>query len=265
MAQFNYEEYNAQNQARRSANNNSSSNGLGPEVHFMGEFLKTDGDVVVVRFPYHSMKDITFETTHLVNFPGKKFGARVRCPGANCPFCVAGEKASPRFFVKALVYNIDDSGAVKIINTVWDRPSAFADIDIKNLMQEYGDISQQLFKIKRNGSGTGTRYTISIIMNNTVYNPAVYKADFSELDLIDPAKILSKSVAQYNQAVNPTAVPESAPVEPVEAMPAPAPFNTYEQPVAPVNNISTLAYTQPVEAAPTVAEQPVRRQTKYSF
>ena len=201
MASFNYDAYAAQQEARKSTNPNS---GLGPEVRFVSDFLKNDGDVIVVRFPYHSMADLVFETTHAITFPGKRFPSRVRCEGDNCPFCAQGIKMDIRFFVKMLVYGIDETTSeVRIFNGIWDRPSAFADIDIKNLMQEYGDISNYLFKIKRNGTGTATRYTMSIVMNNTVYNPAVYKADFTELTKVDPVKILSKSVAQYNEALNP--------------------------------------------------------------
>lgn len=204
MAKFSYENYAAQQQARIANANNNGGNG-GVTVHFMGEYLKDDGDIAIVRFPYRSMEDISFETTHSITFPGKAYPSRVRCPGNGCQFCNEGVKLDIRFFVKALVYVIGNDGNVNIVNAVWDRPSAFADIDIKNLIQEYGDLSQQLFKIKRNGKGTATRYTISIIMNNTVYNPAIYKADFSELETIDSVRILTKTVEQYNAAINPAA------------------------------------------------------------
>lgn len=267
MAQFSYENYAAQQKAR--GTNNSNGGPTGPEVHFMNEYLKNDGDVAVVRFPYTSMADISFETTHAITFPGKKYPSRVRCAGDNCQFCNQGVKLDTRFFAKALVYVVDEAGGIKIINTVWDRPSAFADIDIKNLIQEYGDLSQQLFKIKRNGTGTATRYTISIIMNATVYNPAVYKADFTELNKVDASKILSKSIAQYNEAVNPsaaTANTTAAASTPVTAMPAMQPVAEstpgYVAPnAAPVYNQAPAA---PVNAP---AETPVepRRQTRYQF
>lgn len=269
MAQFNYETYAAQQKARSA--NNSNGGPSGPEVHFMNEYLKNDGDVAVVRFPYTSMSDISFETTHAVTFPGKKYPSRVRCAGDTCQFCAQGVKLDTRFFAKALVYVVNDAGNVQIVNTVWDRPSAFADIDIKNLIQEYGDLSQQLFKIKRNGTGTATRYTISIIMNATVYNPAVYKADFSELNKVDASKILSKSIAQYNEAANPSAAatanvaaPATTAATAMPAMQAPA-ANTYTAPAAaPRNDEPPFAVATPASAP---AETPVepRRQTRYQF
>lgn len=207
MAQFSYESY-SQQQANKRANS-STGGRTGSTTHFVNEFLKNDGDSVVVRFPYHSMDDIKFETTHTVTFPGEKFGKRVRCEGDNCPLCKQGVKLDTRFFVKAIVYVTDPTtGNVNLVPAIWDRPAAFADIDLKNLLAEYDDLTENLFKIKRNGSGLDTRYTISIIMNKTVYNPSVYKADFSGLDEIDPTRILTKTVEQYMKALNPTAEPK---------------------------------------------------------
>ena len=152
------------------------------------------------------MDDIQFETTHTVTFPGDKYGKRVRCEGADCPLCKQGVKVDTRFFVKAIVYVTDPvNGTVSLVPAIWDRPAAFADIDLKNLIAEYDDLTQNLFKIKRNGSGLDTRYTISIIMNKTVYNPEVYKADFTGLDSVDPVKVMTRTVEQYMKALNPEA------------------------------------------------------------
>lgn len=269
MAQFSYENYAAQQKARGA--NNSNGGPSGPEVHFMNEYLKNDGDVAVVRFPYTSMGDISFETTHAITFPGKKYPSRVRCAGDNCQFCAQGVKVDTRFFAKALVYVVDETGNIKIVNTVWDRPSAFADIDIKNLIQEYGDLSQQLFKIKRNGTGTATRYTISIVMNATVYNPAVYKADFTELNKVDASKILSKSIAQYNEAVNPSAASANAApaaTAPATAMPAmqPAAAPTYTAPAQTYTaEPAAPAAPQPQNNPPFDVNPEPRRQTRYQF
>lgn len=205
MAQFSYESYSAQQAARRS-NAGTGGSKTQSSTRFVNEWLKNDGDSVVVRFPYHSMDDIKFETTHTVTFPGERFGKRVRCEGDNCPLCKQGVKVDVRFFVKAIVYVTDPTtGGVTLVPAIWDRPAAFADIDLKNLMQDYGDLTESLFKIKRNGAGLDTRYTISIITNKAVYNPSVYKVDFTGLDDIDPVRILTKSVDQYMKALNPEA------------------------------------------------------------
>ena len=208
MAQFSYESY-SQQQAAKRANASTGGPKNQTQTHFVNEWLKNDGDSVVVRFPYHSMNDIMFESTHTVTFPGERFGKRVRCEGDNCPLCQQGVKVDTRFFVKAIVYVTDPTnGSVSLVPCIWDRPAAFADIDLKNLIAEYDDLTESLFKIKRNGSGLDTRYTISIITNKAVYNPEVYKADFTGLDAIDPARILTKTVEQYMKALNPEAKPE---------------------------------------------------------
>jgi len=264
MASFKYDAYAAQREAQKSTNPNG---GLGPEVHFLNAYLKEDGDVVVVRFPYRAMADLTFETTHSITLPNKRYPSRVRCVGDGCPFCAQGIKLDTRFFAKLIAYVVDEtSGDVKLLNAVWDRPAAFADIDVKNLMQEYGDISNYLFKIKRNGSGTATRYTISIVMNNTVYNPAIYKADFTELDKVDPVKILSKSLEQYNEALNPSAnnqakTAPAAQTAPAQTATAPAQA-TQPSPAAQPAPIAQQPAAQPSVSTP---DDQQRRTTRYQF
>ena len=205
--------------ARQAANR--QANGDGPTIHFMNEFLQNDGDVAIVRFPYNSMNDIVYTATHNVAMPGAPFGRRVRCAeSADCELCAQGIKVDERVFVKFLVYTIDDAtNTVVLNNTVWDRPAAFADIELKGLMEEYGTpaggLSNVLFKIKRNGSGKSTRYNMLPVVNTNVYNPAIYKADFSELNSIDAEKVLSKSIEQYHAALNPNAETKPAYKKPV--------------------------------------------------
>lgn len=255
MAQFSYSSYVAQQQAKRANSNNAGNSGV--EVHFLGEYLKNDGDMVVVRFPYHSMDDIVIETTHLITFPGRKYPSKVRCAAPNCKLCEEGISLQTRFFAKLLAYVVDDTtGEVKIVNTVWDRPSAFADIDIKNLMEEYGDLTQNLFKIKRNGVGTNTRYTISIVTNTTVYNPTIYKPDFTELEKVDGSKIFTKTLAQYEQAINPNASVANETPNQVAQPETSQPIN--QPPISPT-------VVKPVE--PTTQPQVVSdgRQKRYTF
>lgn len=272
MANFNYEQYAAQQAARQASFDGQPR----VDVHFASDYLKNDGDSIIVRFPYHSMADIEFESVHNVVFPGKRFGSPVRCDGDGCRLCAEGQPLTVRFFAKFISYHIDSAtNQVVLVNTIWDRPAAFADIELKNLMQDYGDLTTHLFKIKRNGTGTSTRYSISIITNTAVYNPEFYKADFTELDTVDPRRILSKSVEQYevacglkeaptpaataasgstaiNPSVSSTTVPLQAqpahpamttntsgyvaqPQAPVYQQPAAQPYPTYSQPVAPTS------------------------------
>lgn len=259
MATFDYAAYAAAKAKRASG---AVNNGERTPVEFLNNYLKSDGDSVVVRFPYHSMEDIVFESVHKVeDYPGRKWGAFVACTGEkDCPLCAAGNKKTTRFYAKMVVYAANDAGDIELKATLWDRPAAFADIDLKNLMDEYGDLTDSLFKIRRNGSGKDTRYTIVPVMNKTVYNPEIYKKDFTCLEDITPSKVLCKTMEQYQTALNggtavaaevPAAAPTPAPVAPtveVKDDPLPASFDT----PAPA----------PVNAAPAT-EAPARK--KYVF
>lgn len=197
MAQFNYNQFSKQ----KTSNQNQTER---KEFDFMGTYLKNDGDSVVVRFPYTSMNDLVFESTHLVVgvFPNDKYGKRVCCSGDDtCPLCAQAIKRDIRCAITAVAY-IPNGGQVTKKAVIWDRPGMFADTDIKTLMTEYGDLTQHLFKIKRTGSGTSTRYSINIIMNKAVYPDTLYGADFSILEGIEASKILFKSLKQYEEAVN---------------------------------------------------------------
>lgn len=265
MAQFSFNAYSEQQAAKRAASGKNEGN----KTAFINSFLANDGDTVIVRFPYKSMQDIQFETTHNVTFPGDKWPKRVRCAGDGCVLCQQGIKLDTRFFVKAIVYTLDDQGRVTPIPAVWDRAAAFADIDIKSLIEEARDdfatdLCNLLVKIKRTGSGLNTRYNLSLSPNNNkvVYNPEVYKADFSILEPIDPIKIMTKTLDQYMQAVDPTkAAPQVASqnAEPtiakVEVTPqytsSPAANNTQAY-----TSVSQPSYSQPTEQ---------RRPNRYTF
>lgn len=227
MATFNFDEYQKQQAARKAASQNANQGERKP-VHFMNEFLSKDGDQVVVRFPYSTLSDLSFETGHKVVgvFPGDKFGKFVRCTGDDtCPLCNSQnadqKKKITRFFAKMVVYNPVASG-VELCATVWDRPAMFADSDLKSLMTEYPDLTKYLFKITRTGNGKDTKYAIlPVNMQSPVYSNDVYKKDFSCLEGIDATRILSKTVEQYQQALNPNAEKvETAPVQEVQSTPA---------------------------------------------
>ena len=259
MSQFNYEEYEAAN--RESRKNGSSREES--QVKFLNALLKNDGDSVIVRFPYRSMADVVLESCHSVLFPGDKWNKRVRCIEHNCPLCNIDVKIEMRFFVKMLVYTTDGKGGVDISAAVWDRPAAFAAIDLKNLIQDYGDLTEHLFKIKRNGTGLDTRYTPSIVTNKAVYNPEVYVPCFEILEDIDASRILTKPMNKYLEAVGLT-----APAEVEEEIKTPtagvkagekAPFT--EDVAVKKEPIRTTVVTAP--AADTVGE--TRTPRRYTF
>ena len=175
-----YQEHLAKQQARQAASGDV-------KIHFMNEFLKEDGDTAIIRFPYKSMDDIIYTATHNVPMPGAPYGRRIRCTETpDCELCAKGIKVDERVFVKFLTYTIDETSGEVVLNcTVWDRPAAFADLDLKGLMEEYGDLTQCLFKIKRAGAGKNTRYSILPVVNPVVYNPAIKDIDTRKRILFD--------------------------------------------------------------------------------
>lgn len=244
MAKYNYDEYAASKQAY-----SSTQTGNRVKTHFMGEYLKNDGDSAIVRFPYRTMNDVTIESGHVVTgvFPNNFYGKFVTCTGDDsCPLCKAEDanvkKVVNRCYVKMIVYTTE-GGKVVLNPTIWERKAFFADNDLKTLMTEYGDLTKTLFKITRTGSGTATRYNILPIMNKAVYPDEAYIADFTELDTIDPVKVLAKTPKQYLEALNPT-------VE-TEAPKAPVTETVYATPVTPVTST-------PVTPQPQVTAQPVQ-------
>ena len=194
MQQFNQAEY----LRRKAAAQRGSER---KPVEFLNNYLKKDGDRVIVRFPYATEDDFLYDSVHKVeDYPGAKFGHIVECLGENCPLCAKGIKRNNRFFVKLVVYVATATG-VELKAVVWDRPAAFGDIDLRAKMDNYGDLTDCLFSIVRSGSGKDTRYNIDIITNKNVYPDTIYRKDFSCLEDINPSKILCKSMKTYNKAL----------------------------------------------------------------
>lgn len=174
----NYNSY--QNYQRNMSNNNY--NNQGTRVSFFN--LRNDGDEAIVRFPYKSNNEFDGKVTHIVQI-GKAF-KKINClrgpgePLTKCPLCEANERLSTRFFVKLIRYDQTADG-VEMQPCIWDRPYTFANT-LNEYIQEYGDLSQMVFKIKRHGSVGDQQTTYDIIPANTaIYKPEIYKIDFSAL------------------------------------------------------------------------------------
>lgn len=245
MAKYNYDEYAAFKQA-----NGSTQSGNRVKTHFMNEYLKNDGDWAIVRFPYRTMNDVTIESGHVVMgvFPNNFYGKFVTCTGDdNCPLCQSEDesirKVVNRCYVKMIVYT-NEGGKVVLNPTIWERKAAFADNDLKTLMTEYGDLTKNLFKITRTGTGTATRYSILPVINKVVYPDEAYIADFTELDSIDPVRVLAKTPTQYLEALNPTQATEQSNASQVSTNET---VKTYVEPVT-----ETPKAPQPTPVQPTV-------------
>lgn len=217
--------------------------------------LKDDGDEAVVRFAYNSVTEFNIVTVHVIKTTtkeGKEIFKRVSClreahdPLDKCPLCLSGNKVVDKFYVKLVEYVKDENGNVTPKARVWERPAKFAR-ELKSLMDEYGDLTNVLFKVKRRGTrgSTDTTYLpVYIPSTSPIYRPEVYVKDFSDFEGFKMAGsfYLVKTEAEMNIFLKTGDFPR---VETTTNK-----TQTYTQPSAP-----TVATAQPV-ATPTVDTNP---------
>lgn len=194
MAQFDYESY---------ANRKSNGGNGGQKKEFKVGFfsLKDDGDEAIVRFPYTSPKEFETVTVHRVKVGKSKDGKydmykSISCLKEKfydsddvCPICKLGDdnlKSKSKFYCRVLVYEKDESGNVVPRAKIWERPIGFADT-LRTFFTEYGNLSDQVFKIKRQGAkgSKDTKYDV-IFANPAIYKPEVYVKDFKDFEGYTP-------------------------------------------------------------------------------
>lgn len=260
--------------------------------------LKNDGDEAIVRIMHDSVEDFDIITTHPVKI-GDKY-RKVSCirdprePMDNCPLCKAGVKIQQRFYIHMIQYIVDNNGAVIAKPVVWERAAGQYATKIKTLIDEYGPLSDSIFKIRRNGKAGDMDTTYEILYGN----PTIYRADLypKDVNLFNGytalgTKVLDRSFEDISQfmatgnfplrdktgtVVTPQ-VPVSTPTtpEPVVTMPYTAvPTPTYTTPptvsapatpvATPVPNVPVTPYRQvpQSEGVGTVPATP-SRPTRY--
>ena len=200
MAQFSYESYTQRQQQKQFE---------GGEIKFFN-FLKNDGDVVLVRFPYKTPNEFELFDLHKVNVNGNyRFVNCIReanQPTTSCPLCAKGDVAKGRFIVKMVVYVQGDNG-IQMIPCVWDRPQGFA----KVLAERITDYPNAVFKIKRIGAKGDMKTTYDVMPTNPqVYNEQLYPIDFSAFTTFKPNNFafMDRSYDDLVQFVNTGVMPE---------------------------------------------------------
>ena len=177
--------------------NSNSTNTFNNNVGFFS--LKNDGDVATVRFMHDTTDSFELLTTHDETVNGKY--RKINCirnpqePFENCPLCAKGEKVSQRIFIHLVQYVQDETGRIVGLPKIWERPASYA-YKLKNLIDEYGNLSNYVFKIKRNGA-KGSRETSYDIM---FCNPAMYdESNYPKIpDAFDNYKVLGGIVMDKN-------------------------------------------------------------------
>ncbi len=270
MAKFGYDVYtNAQTQS----NENRSK---------VGYFkLVNDGDEAIVRFVYSNASQFDLETVHKVKI-GDQF-RRVAClrgplePIDNCPLCKANVKTERKFYVKLVEYvpvkdNVGNIIGVQAVPKVWERPASgkndFVKI-IKAYLDEYGDLTQMVFKVKRFGVAGSLQTTYEVIpANQQMYPENIYVKDFSGFADLDLAhhSFMNKNANELNEFLRTGKFPQTASAESTQPMQVPqggyvvnqvaqnpgAPI--YAQPVQ--QPVAQPTYAQPVYANPVVQPNP---------
>lgn len=142
--------------------------------------ITEDEGVAIVRFNYASLNDVKVYTIHKVGkFPHTK---TVNClmehgDTNECPLCASGNERMGRLYVPLIEYVQDAQGNVTINSCIWERPYSFKD-KIKSLIEEYGDLRDYIFKIKRIPGAKYPTYDL-IPANPKMYTDEIYHKDFS--------------------------------------------------------------------------------------
>lgn len=243
--------------------------------------IKEDEGVAIVRFNYASLNDVKVYTIHKVGkFPHTK---TVNClmehgDTNECPLCASGNERMGRLYVPLIEYVQDAQGNVSINPCIWERPYSFKD-KIKSLIEEYGDLRDYIFKIKRIPGAKYPTYDL-IPANPKMYTDEIYHKDFSAFtdlkivgrfvpdrtfeDLLTYVKTgeLPQKGRVENKEVEVAPYPNTIPVKQSQEVttPTPQPY-VAPQPISqptPVVNTPTNTFAQPqVQPAPQHLQQSV--------
>lgn len=158
--------------------------------------LQNDGDEAIVRILHDSVDSFDIVSVHDVPVQGRN--RKVDClrtmrdPLDKCPFCSAGHKTFQRFYIHLLRYDKDPStGDIIVSPQIWERSASYG-TTLKNLMDEYGPLSECIFKVRRNGAKGDLHTTYSIMFGN----PAIYKEEFypKDVSLFDDYSVVGSVV-----------------------------------------------------------------------
>ena len=150
--------------------------------NYIGYFsLKNDKDQAVVRIMVDSPEQLQIVAIHRVTVGGRL--RAVNCmrspsdPVDTCPFCAADKRLEYRVYIPVIEYTRDDQGKIVPRARMWERSALYADT-ITNLINNYGPLSDNIFKIVRNGEAGSKNTTYDIVYGL----PSVYKPEFYPKD-----------------------------------------------------------------------------------
>ena len=172
--------------------------------------LINDGDHADVIFLYQSMKDMLVAQAHYIK--SSEYSGYVHCCEQGCPACSKGIRVQTKLFIP--VYNID---ADEI--QFWDRTMKFEPQLQSDVFKFCANPTDYVFRITRVGAhgDINTRYTISMVANNTIApyaevmakNNATFPAYYENIVKDVNATVLNAWLATSdNAAVNTSTLPD---------------------------------------------------------
>lgn len=199
MSQFSFDDLKAMGMSASHFNNASSKSSA--KVGFFK--LADNGDEALVRFDVASTSDLDFAAVHQLGADTRWM--KVACLNAKgdlkctCPLCnavAAGNKAigkaQKKVYVRMLAsYKDPTTGGYSVaVPVVWERP-AKTDFNgnpqgflakIINLLKDFGDLKNYVFKVTRNGAAGDMKTDYDITYIPTYNKPECVPTDFSAFD-----------------------------------------------------------------------------------
>lgn len=247
MAQIKFEDIKPANQT---STQQHRFNNDGPKIGYFG--LANDGDEALVRILHDSPKDFDIITTHPITVDGKH--RRISCireatePLENCPLCSSGARVEQKIYIHMLQYFKDEKGNVTVEPMIWERPYDYAYI-LRDLINEYGPLSNNLFKIKRRGvkgylkTKYDFNYAIPTVYPNEAYpNKPELFGDYHALG----RAVLNKNVEEISTFLATGSFPQRQKTETTQQPSVALNSTTVNNRVAPWDTVQ-------VESAPTQA------------
>ena len=194
MAQINFKAFMERN---KQGNGGETKSPVAPKVSYFS--LKNDKDEAIVRFMLDSEEDFDIIVAHQVKIGG--YNRAVNCirsayeDESKCPLCDEGYPVKFKFYIKLVEYVTNEDGSVSAIPKIWERSSAYINT-MNDLLQEYGPLSDNLFKIKRSGVAGSKDTSYSIMITNQSNYPADAYAKRPEL--FKGYKVLGAAVINKN-------------------------------------------------------------------
>lgn len=174
----------------KSYENKSGGNGYAKPNLFQ---LKDDGDNALVKILLANEDDVLKFTkeVHMVEINGYK--NKVLCTGEGCKCCEAGIPKSLKLMMP--LYN-ESTKQVEI----WERGITMIK-DIMTMLDEYGDLTQETFKVIRSGKAKSKDTKYSIVYSKKQVETTATNADAPKLTGRDYKLILELSPEQQQEAM----------------------------------------------------------------